>query len=328
MIRHVALGLLAVGVLAAQQTAPPIVGPNQLPPPPPDETDFKIASNVDVVLLDVSVKDPAGGYVSGLNQNNFIIREDGKPQKITFFTAKDVPVTVGLVVDNSRSMAPKRPEVVTAALAFVQNSHPQDEVFVVNFNDFVHLGLPADTPFSDDIPTLRKALLSNPADGKTALYDGIMKGLEQLNEGRRDKKTLVVVSDGGDNASEHSLDDVVEAARRSVATIYTIGIFDIGDKDKNPGVLKKLASLTGGEAFFPEKLSDIVDVCRKIATDIRNRYTVAYVPENRSFDNHVRHVVVTASAPDRGKLHVRTRSSYIARSYAEQSSNQAPNKKR
>ena len=269
--------------------------------------------DVDMVLLDVSVKDSKGGFASDLKKENFKIFEDSKPETVVSFTSFDTPVTVGLVVDNSGSMRYKRADTVTAALSFARESNPQDEMFVVNFNDKVSLGLPEGMQFTDDNNTLRTALLNNPVAGQTALYDALITALEHLDMGRRDKKTLVLISDGGDNRSQHTLNDVIEMAQKSTATIYAIGIYDPEDKDANPGVLKKIAALTGGEAFFPKVSNQIVDDCRKIAKDIRNRYTLGYSVSNTSYDNKVRKLKVDASAADRGKLIVRTRTSYIAR---------------
>lgn len=274
---------------------------------------FTINSNVDMVLLDVGVKDSKGGFASDLKQENFKVYEDGKLQTIASFTSYDTPVTVGLVVDNSGSMRYKRADTVTAALTFAKESNPQDEMFVVNFNDKVSLGLPDGMQFTDDTNLLRSALLNNPTAGQTALYDALYLALEQLDRGRRDKKTLVLISDGGDNRSQHTLNEVIEMAQKSTATIYAIGIYDAEDKDANPGVLKRLASLTGGDVFFPKVSTQIVDDCRKIAKDIRNRYTMGYTVTNTSYDNKVRKLRVDAGAADRGKLIVRTRTSYIAR---------------
>jgi Ca-activated chloride channel family protein len=285
----------------------------QFPPPPPDPNDLKITTHVEMVLLDVSVKGKEGGFVSDLQKDNFQIRENGKVQTVASFNSKDIPVTVCLVMDNSLSMRAKRPEVVTAALTFVKESHPQDEMCVVNFNDTVSMGLPEGTEFTDDVPVLRNALLKNPVQGRTALYDAIEVAMNQLEKGRRDKKTLVVISDGGDNASDHKIDDVLHRLEENSVTVYTVGIYSPGDKDANPGVLKRIANLTGGLYFFPEKLDDLVAVCTKIAKDIRNRYTIGYVPDDRNFDGKLRKISVTATGESGAKLAVRTRASYLAR---------------
>lgn len=280
----------------------------------PGTGDFTIRSDVRLVLLDVSVRDPKGGFVSGLKQDNFTVYENGKVQPITQFADQDVPVSIGIVIDESGSMKPKRPEVITAALTFVQSSNPDDEVFVINFNDKVYHGLPDTVLFTDRIPLLREALWATPPEGRTALYDAIFASLHQLDMGRRDKKTLVVISDGGDNISTHTKKDVQYKVNDSLATIYTVGIFDENDPDRNPGVLKWLANVSGGVAYFPDTLTDIVPVCRKIAKDIRTRYTIGYIPPDGP-PGKLRHIKVTASSPEHPKLIVRTRTQYTYSPY-------------
>jgi Ca-activated chloride channel homolog len=276
------------------------------------DDDFKISTSVDLVLLDVSVKDSKGGYVSDLNKDNFVIEENGIPQKITTFLNKDVPVEAGLVLDASGSMKPKRTEVNNAGLTFVDASNPQDQIFVLDFNDKVRSGLPDDVPFTDDIGLLREALSKHPTEGRTALYDAIAAALKHLEAGDREKKTLLVVSDGGDNASRISAAEIMRLIEESKATIYTIGLAEPDDPDQNPGVLKRIAAVSGGECFLLTKVEDIIPTSRKIAKDIRNRYTVGYIPDRGNGKAAgLRKIHVTATAPDRGKLLVRTRTSYI-----------------
>jgi VWFA-related protein len=278
-----------------------------------EEPEFKIRSDVELVLLDVSVKDSRGGFVSGLEKDNFKILEDKVPQDITVFQAQDVPVTVGLVVDNSGSVRPKKHEIVTAALTFVKNSNPQDEIFIVNFNDQIRKGLPAGVDFTDDHALLRQGLLLNPAQGRTALYDGLKESLEHIEKGRLDKKTIVLIADGGDNMSETTEEEIIKLVEQSLATIYTVGIFNPHDKDKNPGFLRRLAEISGGEYYRPQNISHLVGVCEKIAHDIRNRYTLGYSPKNTVFKGKVRKLRVTATNPGDGRqLQVRTRTQYHA----------------
>jgi Ca-activated chloride channel homolog len=281
-------------------------------PPPPDPNGFRVSSDVELVLLDVSVKDSDGGFVSNLKQSDFKVFEDKVEQHIKTFAAQDVPVTVGLIVDNSGSVRPKKAEIITAALTFVKNSNPHDEVFVVNFNDRVSLGLPEGTSFTSNRTVLRTALLSNPAQGRTALYDALDLGLRHLEKGRLAKKTLVLISDGGDNMSEMTRDELMKAAETSLATVYTVGIFDSNDHDKNPGFLKSLARLTGGEAFIPQNVDNLVGICDKIAHDIRNRYSIGFAPGNPSMDGKIRRLKVTATSPEGKKYEVRTRTHYVA----------------
>jgi VWFA-related protein len=259
--------------------------------------------------LDVSVKDSAGGFVSGLTKDNFKIYEDGKPQQISQFGGADQPVTVGIVVDESGSMGPKRAEAIAAALEFIKASNPHDEIFVVNFNERARRGLPDTVPFSDDIEQLSKALWRGVPEGRTALYDAVELALRQLQMGRRDRKAMIVISDGGDNVSVHKWPEVMHDVLDSLVTIYSIGIFDEDDPERDPRVLDKLAHMSGGASYFPKTIPEVVPVCRQIAKDVRARHTVGYVPpmEGKS----LRHVKVEASTEDHRKLNTRTRSSYI-----------------
>ena len=285
--------------------------PAQVPAVEGSRDPFTMCTTAELVLLDVSVKDAAGGHISGLGKDNFRVYEDGKLQKITQFASEDVPVTVGLVIDTSGSMRSKYPDVVTAALAFIQASNREDEVFVVNFGDDVHPGLPEDVPFTDDIRQLRTALSWGTPAGRTALYDAILFSLQHLEKGTRDKKALVLVSDGGDNNSTHGPRELMRMVRESRATIYTIGIFDADDPDRNPALLRRFACVSGGEAFFPAQLSEVIGICRQIASDIRTRYTIGYVPVRDGEQGAMRKIKVVASGPGGGKLVVHTRTSYV-----------------
>jgi VWFA-related protein len=279
----------------------------------PDQANqFKIKSSVNVVLLHVTVRDRAGNLVGQLNKDNFQIYEGGILQQIESFSHEDVPVTVGLVVDNSGSMRSKRPEVIAAALAFDRSSNPQDEMFVVNFNDGVSFGLPRNTPFTDQPDQLKLALSSVEPTGRTALYDAVSDAAAHLKQGSHDKKALIVVSDGGDNASKHTLAETMALAVKSDAMIYTIGLFDPDDPDRNPRVLKELAKATGGDAFLPESIKDVQTICERIALEIRNQYTVTYVSSNKKSDGSYRRIKVIVSAPNHGRLKVRARSGYYA----------------
>lgn len=274
--------------------------------------DYTIGVNVDMVVLQATALDHKGALVSGLDKDNFQIYEDGTLQPVKHFSHADIPVTVGLVIDNSGSMRPKRHDVVGAALTFARSSNPQDQMFVVNFNERVSFGLPGAIPFTDQVTQLEVALSRIDADGQTALYDAVAVALDHLKKGSRDKKVLIIISDGGDNASKHTLAQIMAMARQSDAIIYTIGMFDEQDEDRNPHVLKELAKDTGGEAFLPESLKDLAPVCERIAHDIRNQYTLAYVPTNRKRDGTYRAIQVKASGQGRGRLSVRTRTGYFA----------------
>jgi VWFA-related protein len=249
--------------------------------------------------------------VSGLSKDDFRIYEDGVLQNIRYFSHDDIPIAAGIVVDNSASMAPKRDDVIAAALAFVRSSNPQDQMFVVNFNDHVSFGLPADVLFTNSHEQLQLALSGIRAIGETSLYDGVAAALDHLNLGNRDKKVLILISDGGDDASKHTMAQVIDMAQHSAAIIYTIGIFTGQDGDQNPSVLRRLAKETGGEAFFPESSNEITSICEEIARDIRSQYTLTYAPANALQDTRYRAIEVKASAPGRGRLSVRTRTGYF-----------------
>jgi Ca-activated chloride channel family protein len=275
----------------------------------PDQ-DLKFSANADLVLLDVSVKDTKGGFASNLKKENFQIYENGKRQTISQFGKEDTPITVGLVLDDSRSMKPKRVEVINSALAFINESNPRDEMFVTHFNDRVHHGLPVGTTFTDDTGLLRQALWNNPAQGMTALYDGILDALHQLDSGKQDKKSLVIISDGGDNASAHQFKDVLYAVQSTRAILYTVGVFDLEDPDRNPGLLRRLASISGGVAYIPQHLEELEEICRGIAKDIRNRYSIGYVPVRGDDKSAIRTIRVSITDAGSQKFVVHARTSY------------------
>jgi VWFA-related protein len=277
-----------------------------------DSESFRISVDVALVVLHATVSDRQGGFVSNLGEQDFVVYEDGVPQHIQLFRNEDTPVTVGLVIDHSTTMRPKLAEVAAAARTFVRSSNREDEMFVVNFNETVSLGLPGMSRFTEGTAELENAITTVPTGGQTALYDAIAKGLEELQAGSRDKKVLIVISDGGDNASELKLAQVMNLAGQSSAVIYTVGVFDEEDPSRNPGVLKRLAQATGGEAFLPDQLSEVVAICERIARDIRHQYTIGYVPTNLTRDGAHRAIRVLARAKGHDKLSVRTRTGYIA----------------
>ena len=276
------------------------------------DNQYTISVSVDMVVLNATVRDRNGVLVSGLGRGDFQVYEDGVLQQIESFSQDDIPVTVGLVVDNSGSMHPKRAEVISAVLAFARSSNPEDQMFVVSFNENVSFGLPDDTPFTDEEAQLEAALSRVTADGRTALYDAVAAALEHLKKGNRDKKVLIVISDGGDNASRHDRAQIMAMASQSDAIIYTIGVFDENDPDRNPRALKRLAQATGGEAFLPGSVKEIFPICRQIAHDIRNQYSIAYVPTNGKQDGAYRLIQVNAGTPGRERLLVGTRAGYYA----------------
>ena len=289
----------------------PCIAMSQSIPQPGQVGSYAIRTNVDLVVLHATVRDHKGAPVPGLLKENFQVYEDKAPQQIESFSHEDVPVTVGLVVDNSGSMRPKRTDVIAAAMAFVRSSNPADQMFVVNFNEHVSLGLPAALPFTNNAAQLETALSRNAISGMTALYDAIATGLEQLQKGKWDKKVLIVVSDGGDNASKRNLAQVLSMVNQSNAVIYTLGIFDETDEDRNPRVLSQLSRASGGEAFFPKTLQEILPICEQVAQEIRSQYSIAFVPTNRKQDGAYRTIDVKAYAPSGGRrLSVITRAGF------------------
>jgi VWFA-related protein len=296
------IGLLLVPFVSRAQASSPLQKSSR--------QDYTIKLNADMVVLSATVLDRHNSLVSGLSKDDFQVYEDGALQQIRNFSHEDIPVSAGIVVDNSGSMGSKRADVIAAALAFAQSSNPQDQMFVVNFNEHVSLGLPANIPFTSRKDQLQLALSRIQTIGQTALYDGITVALDHLKQGSSDKKVLILISDGGDNASKHSLAQVISMAKQSAAIIYAIGIYDDQDAERNPDVLRRFAKETGGEAFFPESPRDIPSICEGIAHDIRNQYTLTYVPTITSQDGRYRAIEVKASTRSRGRLSVRTRAGY------------------
>jgi len=196
-------------------------------------------------------------------------------------------------------------------MAMIGASNRNDEIFIVYFSDRVRFGLPDGIPFTGDLNILRSALWSGTPEGRTALNDAIVAALKHLEQGKRDRRTLVLVSDGGDNSSVHVADDVMRKVLESRATIYTIGIIDEDNPDRNPALLRRIAQVSGGQAYFPKLLSEVAGISVQIANDIRARYTIGYVPVHSSERGSLRKIAVTAAAPNGHKLIVRTRTRYM-----------------
>jgi Ca-activated chloride channel family protein len=275
------------------------------------ETPHKVfSSRSEVVLVHVAVLDGKSHLVSGLPESSFSVFENGQPQPITFFHNQDNPVTVGLALDCSTSMVRKREAIIAAGLAFARSSHPADELFTINFNERIWTGLPPSLPFTTDVEQLRGALERTTARGQTAMFDGVQFALQHLQKGRRQKKVLILVSDGGDNASTATFDDVLSAAQRTDAVIYAISLFDQYNRDAKPNLLRKLTQATGGKAYFPDNPDDSTAVLEQIAHDIRSGYTLGYVPS--ATGEGYRSIRVDVRAPDGRKLSVRARPGYMA----------------
>ena len=269
-------------------------------------------------MLHVTVTDEKGQFVDDLNQGAFRVFESKIEQKISFFSGDDIPVTVGLVIDNSGSMREKRAQVNDAAMTFVRTSNPQDEAFVVNFNDEYYLDTDGD--FTNDQGDLNEALSRIDTRGSTALYDAVIGSLDHLKKGHKDKRVLLVITDGDDDASSKTFVDTVKAAEESNATIYALGVFSEDDlkNDKrmvrhSKKVLTELAEATGGEAYYPATLDQVTPICVQVAHEIRNQYTIGYYPTNTAKDGSFRPVELKVIPTEgRGKLLVRTRTGYYA----------------
>ena len=282
---------------------------------PPGAT---IKRDVDLVVLHTTVEDAKGQFVPDLKQDNFRVYEDKIEQRISVFAREDIPVTMGLVIDNSGSMREKRAQVNSAALTFVKTSNPSDEVFVVNFNDDYYLDL--DRDFTSDPKELQEALERIDSRGSTALYDAVVGSLDHLKKAHKDKRVLLVITDGDDDASRKSFEYTIKAAQQSNALIYAVGVFSDYDQshDKrmvrhSKKILTELAESTGGAAFFPNSPNEVQPVCTEIARIIRNQYTLGYYPTNTEKTGAFRSVQVLVNAKGRGKLSVRTRTGYYAK---------------
>lgn len=302
-VRHTSLCVSVALLIAGGAMA-------QIPPQAQTPANYRLSVDVNLVVLHATVLDREGRFVSGLRAGHVQVYEDGVRQTIRLFQHEDVPVTAGLVVDHSGSMHSRISEVVAAARTFVRTSNKDDEMFVVNFNEYVTLGLPGRLRFTNRVDELEAAIWNVPATGQTALYDAVIQAQQHVQAGTRDKKVLLIISDGGDTASKHKLEDVLLVARKSGALIYPIGIYNPSDPDRNPGVLNRLAKTSGGQAYFPGDL-DVATICERIAQDIRNQYTIAYVSTNTARNGTYRAVRITAQSAGK-KLSIRTRDGYVA----------------
>lgn len=261
-------------------------------------------------MLHATVVDDKQHIVTNLDRNNFSVFEDGKPQTIISFRHEDIPVSMGIVIDNSGSMREKRAKVNQAALNLVRASNPQDEVFVVNFNDEYYL----DQDFTNDLLLLKEALEKIDAKGGTALYDAIEASAANFKFARLERKILFVVTDGEDNASRDTLEQTVKHLQEENGpSVYAIGL--LGDEEhpkRARRALEIIAQRTGGLAFFPATLDEVDEISRQVAHDIRNQYTIGYKPTNPRASGGFREIRVEAKAKGHKKLVVRTKSGYYA----------------
>jgi Ca-activated chloride channel homolog len=306
------IGALLFAVFVLAGTSKPARSQNAPPNAAGPSSSEVIRSEADLVVLPVTVTGRHGHFVSGLKQKDFHVYVDGKPQNIMLFMHDDAPVTAGLVIDCSGSMKENREKVLEAAKDFLGSSNPRDQIFVVNFNETADLGLPGDTPFTSNVSQLISAVETGPSEGLTALYDAIALGLRHLALGANHRKALIIISDGGDDASELNLKKTLAAVQRSSTVIYTIGIVASDQANVNPGALKKMAKDTGGQSYFPRSSDQLPGICQQIARDLREQYTIAFLPERTPLKSGFRKIRVAVKAAGHGGLKVRTRPGYLA----------------
>jgi Ca-activated chloride channel family protein len=281
---------------------------------PQDRPTFKASS--ELAVMHVTVRDRGGRYITGLKQDAFTVIDDGKPQTLEMFSADEVPATVGFLIDNSNSMRPSRDRVIASAVAFAGNSHPQDEIFVLTFNETVRHAFGPRVIGEIDPGAFRTAMSDAiVARGMTAIYDGIAAGLSRLESAKHTRQVLIAVSDGGDNASKVKLDDLLTRVHDSDATVYAVALVDPLMRDgSNPKLLRRLARATGGEFYHPTKADEVSEAFQNIARDIRNAYTIAYTPSKSATDStegRRRTVRVYVRSTDGRVLRVRTRDGYF-----------------
>ncbi len=306
------LALLVVVSLPAQQSKP-------------RSDDYTLRVDVDLVVLHTTVVDRNGRIIGELGQQHFKVFEDAIEQKLAVFRNEDVPVTVGVVLDNSASMRENRSSMQAGAVRFVEGSNPLDELFLVNFNDDYYLELES-KDFTSDIEELKTALERTTTRGSTSFHDALRASLRHLKRGTRQKKVLLVVSDGVDTTSVSTFESALQEAQQSEAAIYVIKLPCSPDEDgracrRAKRNTRKLAELTGGMAYYPTSVEEVESLCRAIAHDIRNQYVLGYYPTNKARDGSYRRVEVRINPPKGYKdLIARTRAGYFAPSASSASS--------
>ena len=310
-LRLVACGLwIAFSAAAQAPKAPKAAAPTQ--GPKPEVGGFIFRAETRLVVLHATVLDKSNHFVTNLPESAFKVYENTAEQTLKVFKREDVPVSVGIVVDNSGSMRDKRDKVNAAALAFVKASNPQDEVFIVNFNDEAFL----DQDFTNKQELLQDALKKIDQRGGTAFYDALSMSLDWMREkAKRDKKVILLITDGEDNASQMTFEKLLRKGHESDVALFSVGLLNEEERRaqrRTKRALGNLAEATGGAAFFPKDLSEVDDIAHRVAQDIRNQYTLGYTPTNQAEDGSFRQVKVVLIGPGRNYT-VRTRSGYYAR---------------
>lgn len=308
----------SIGFLAA---AVALALPALAQQPPEGETVFR--SDTRLVVLHATVVDKKGNFVTNLPASAFRVYEDGVEQQVKIFRREDVPVSMGIVIDNSGSMRDKRRQVEQAALGLVKASNRDDEVFVVNFNDEAWL----DVPFTNDLKKLEEGLTQIDSRGGTAMRDAIDSSIDHLkSNAKKEKKVLIVVTDGNDNTSEITLERLVQKAQNREVMVYAIALLseeDGREAKRAKRALNTITQATGGQAFFPEAVDDVYKFALDVAHDIRNQYILAYSPHKQELDGTFRQIRVTVDA--RNRPSVRTRTGYYASPEAARQASAAPN---
>jgi VWFA-related protein len=281
---------------------------SQQPLTPDDQSVIRVETRL--VVLHCAVVDRKGGLITNLPQSAFKVYENKVEQPIRLFRREDVPVSLGIVIDNSGSMRDKRARVEAAAVRLVKASNPQDEVFVVNFNDEAYL----DVPFTNDIRKLEEGVARIDSRGGTALRDAVSMSIDYLKqEGKRDKKVLLVITDGNDTASTGiTLEKLVEKIHRTEVLVYGIGILgkeDARDRKRAMRAIDAMTRASGGASYYPGDVAEVEQIAEQVAHDIRNQYVIAYTPLNQNLDGTFRSIRVVAA---NGRYTVRTRSGYYA----------------
>jgi Ca-activated chloride channel homolog len=300
--------LLLLAAIASAQNPP---APKPGPAPKPDKDTVTFTSDTRWVILPVTVADKSGKLIPNLPQSAFKVFENGAEQPIKLFKREDVPVSLGIIVDNSGSMRDKRVKVETASADLVRASNPQDEVFVVNFNDDAYL----DVPFTSDIKKLEQGLARIDSRGGTAMRDAITMSIDYLKEsGKKQKKVLLVVTDGNDTASTGTLEKLVARAQKAEILIYAIGLLNEEERreaKKAKRALDELTGASGGVSYYPKDVAEVDKIALQVAHEVRNQYTIAYAPTIEALDGSFRAIKVTVNGAGRTAL-VRTRTGYYA----------------
>jgi Ca-activated chloride channel homolog len=279
--------------------------------------DARFSARSELVVLDVAVTDNRGVFIGALPQDAFRVMEDGRLQSISFFAEQDAPASIGILIDSSGSMLATRDRIIAGITSLAVSSHPDDEFMPLVFNERVTSVLPESHPFTGDPMELRDALTNSlGVRGRTAFHDALSVALDGISKGRHERRALIVLSDGGDNASGQTFNEVLEKVQASNVVIYTIALLDPLSLDGNPGALRRLSGVTGGLAFEPKRAAVIDKTFRSIAADIRSRYTLAYEPSAGEKERRVRRVNVQVHAPGKGDMKVRTRTGYVTGSEA------------